>query len=96
MNGAIRTTQLDDGVTQFDLSTQLLQRVGMSATPYLVDDVLVDTGFSHVRRLVLREMAGIEIRAICCSHIHEDHSGNAGPLARRHRCPVYLVPAPKC
>jgi len=43
-----------------------------------------------VRGLVLAEMAGRELSAICCTHHHEDHPGNAGPLARRHECPVYL------
>ena len=90
MSGSIRSEQLDDGVIRIELSTRLLHRVGMAATPYLVDDVLVDTGFRHVRQLVAREMAGTELRAICCSHIHEDHVGNAGPLARRHGCPVFL------
>jgi len=86
----LRTTRIAEGVIQIHLSTRLLRRVGMAATPYLVDDVLVDTGFRHVRSLVLKEMAGRELRAICCTHHHEDHPGNAGPLARRHGCPVHL------
>lgn len=78
------------GVTRYRFSTSRIRSVGFCATPYLVDDVLVDSGFSHVRPLVIRTLANRTIRAICCTHGHEDHTGNAGVLAERHGCPVYL------
>ena len=64
--------------------------LGFEVSAYLVGDLLVDTGFRHVRRHVLNVLEGCRIRAICCTHNHEDHTGNCAPLALRHRCPVYL------
>ena len=86
----IETGELSPGVVQLRLWTRVTADAGVVATPYLVDQVLVDTGFSHVRPLVLDALQGVELRAICLTHHHEDHPGNAGALARRHGCPVYL------
>jgi glyoxylase-like metal-dependent hydrolase (beta-lactamase superfamily II) len=78
------------GVTQLRLSNRLTRLQGMIATPYLVGDLLVDAGFSRAGDPLLRHLAGRELEAICCTHHHEDHVGNCGPLARAHGCPVYL------
>jgi len=64
--------------------------LGFEVSAYLVGDLLVDTGFAHVRHQVLKILDGRTIRAICCTHNHEDHTGNCAPLAEEHRCPVYL------
>lgn len=82
--------EVHPGVTQLRLWTRAAGDLGLVATPYRVDDVLVDTGFAHVRSVVLDALAGTEVRAVCLTHHHEDHPGNAGPIAERHGCPVYL------
>jgi glyoxylase-like metal-dependent hydrolase (beta-lactamase superfamily II) len=64
--------------------------LGFEVSAYLVGELLVDTGFAHVRPEVLKTLVGRRIRAICCTHHHEDHTGNCGPLAEIHGCPVYL------
>ena len=64
--------------------------LGFEVSAYLVGDLLVDTGFAHVRRQMLSVLDGREIRAICLTHNHEDHTGNCQPLTKRHRCPAYL------
>lgn len=64
--------------------------LGFEVSAYLVGDLLVDTGFAHVREQVLNALEGPAIRAICCTHNHEDHTGNCQPLAERHGCPAYL------
>jgi glyoxylase-like metal-dependent hydrolase (beta-lactamase superfamily II) len=81
---------LAPGVTQLRLSNRLTRFQGMISTPYLVGDLLVDAGFSRAGDLLLRHLADRELAAICCTHHHEDHVGNCGPLARAHGCPVYL------
>jgi ribonuclease/clavin/mitogillin len=64
--------------------------LGLEVSAYLVGDLLVDTGFAHVREQMLSILDGRAIRAICFTHNHEDHTGNCGPLTERHRCPAYL------
>ncbi len=64
--------------------------LGMDVSAYLVGDILVDTGFAYVREPLLRALDGRSISMICCTHSHEDHTGNAAVLSDAHRCPVYL------
>lgn len=82
--------EIGPGVVQLRLWTRAAGDLGFVSTPYRVDDVLVDSGFAHVRPLALDALAGSEVRAVCLTHHHEDHTGNAGPIAERHGCPVYL------
>jgi glyoxylase-like metal-dependent hydrolase (beta-lactamase superfamily II) len=63
----------------------------MEASLYLLGGILIDTGFPHVRDLVVRFLSGQSIRAIGCTHHHEDHAGNCGALAEMHGCPVYMA-----
>ena len=62
----------------------------MDVSAYLVGDLLIDTGFAYVREPVLETLRDRKISAICCTHSHEDHTGNAAALSRIHGCPVYL------
>lgn len=64
--------------------------LGFEVSFYRVGDVLVDTGFAHARPLVLEALEDSEISAICCTHHHEDHTGNALVLGERHGCPVFV------
>jgi endoribonuclease LACTB2 len=89
-HGWMRVEEVRPWIVQLRLSTQLLRRAGLRCTPYLVDDVMVDTGFSHVRGLVMDWLVRRDVSAVALTHHHEDHPGNAGPLAERYDCPVYL------
>lgn len=84
------TDDLGDGITRLRITSRRTRALGFEVSAYLVDDLLVDTGFRHARGPVLDALAGRTIRAICCTHSHEDHTGNCWPLAERHGCPVYL------
>jgi len=88
--GRLERRELGPGLVQLRLWTRMSRSLGFVAAAYRVDEVLVDTGFAHVRPLVLGALEGATLRAICLTHHHEDHPGNAGPLAARHGCPVYL------
>lgn len=81
---------LAPGVKQLTLSTRMTLGLGMLVTPYLVGSVLIDTGFSIVGDMVHAALAEERIDVICCTHQHEDHTGNAGPLALERRCPLYM------
>jgi glyoxylase-like metal-dependent hydrolase (beta-lactamase superfamily II) len=62
----------------------------MAVDAYLVGDILVDTGFAYVREPLMTALEDREIKLICCSHSHEDHTGNCAAIAAAHDCPVYL------
>lgn len=83
-------TTVADGVKRIDVSTRLTRAIGVPVSLYVVDDVLIDTGFSHARSAVLKALEGEEIRTIVCTHHHEDHTGNASVLSRRLGAPIFL------
>jgi glyoxylase-like metal-dependent hydrolase (beta-lactamase superfamily II) len=62
----------------------------MEVSAYLVGDILVDTGFSYVRDPLMNALADRDINAVCCTHSHEDHTGNCAAIAATHDCHVYL------
>ena len=64
--------------------------LGFEVSAYLVGDILIDTGFSYVREPLLAALSGSEINLVCCSHSHEDHTGNCAVIAAANDCPVYL------
>jgi glyoxylase-like metal-dependent hydrolase (beta-lactamase superfamily II) len=78
------------GIVRFRITSRWARVLGFEVSAYLVGDLLVDTGFAHARRRFLAAAAEHRIRAICCTHHHEDHTGNCRPLAEIHRCPVYI------
>jgi len=86
----MRVEEVRPWVVQLRLSTDLLRRADLRCTPYLVDDVMVDTGFVHVRRLVMDWLTRRDVCGVALTHHHEDHPGNAGSIAERYECPVYL------
>lgn len=87
----LRAQELQDGVIQIHLSSKLTRFLGLNVTCYLVDDVLIDTGFAHIRDLVVAFLSGRNVRVICCTHNHEDHTGNCGILSEKLGCEVYLA-----
>ncbi len=87
---SIKVEDLGDGITAFRLHSRWTRMLGFEVSFYRVGDLLVDTGFVHARSLVLQALENATISAICCTHHHEDHTGNAGALAERHGCPVFI------
>lgn len=82
------------GVVHVRMRTFGARLLGMDVSAYLVGPILVDTGFAYVQEPLLAALAGARIEAVCCTHCHEDHTGNAAAIAARHGCPVYLRRAP--
>jgi glyoxylase-like metal-dependent hydrolase (beta-lactamase superfamily II) len=64
--------------------------LGFEVSAYLVGGILVDTGFSYVRDPLLAALADREISLVCCTHSHEDHTGNCAAVAAVHDCQVML------
>lgn len=64
--------------------------LGFEVSAYLVGDILIDTCFSYGREPMMATLAAHEINLVCCSHNHEDHTGNCAAIAAARGCPVYL------
>jgi ribonuclease/clavin/mitogillin len=86
----VRIDEVGNDVTRIRMTSLGAWSLGFEVTAYLVGDILVDTGFSYVREPLLAALEGHEINLVCCSHNHEDHTGNCAAIAAAHECPVYL------
>ena len=56
---------------------------GMDVSAYLVDGILVDSGFPHARDALSRFLDERSVVGAMLTHYHEDHAGNAELLAAR-------------
>lgn len=90
---SVATEDLGDGIIALRLQSRWTKVIDMEVTAYIVGDLLVDTGFSHARELVLGMLDGRKISTVCCTHNHEDHTGNCPAVARKFGCNVYLYRA---
>jgi glyoxylase-like metal-dependent hydrolase (beta-lactamase superfamily II) len=92
---------VEPGVERFQLRTWRGAAVGYDVSAYLIDGVLVDTGFPHVAsevRALVREAAP---RGVVVTHWHEDHAGSVPalaamkiPIAMRRECESMLRERP--
>lgn len=87
---SLRRQELPDGIIALRLQSRWTRLLGFEVSFFLLDDLLIDTGFAHARELVLRALEQHRLAAICLTHHHEDHTAAAAALARRHGCPIYL------
>jgi len=56
---------------------------GMDVSAYLVDGILIDSGFPHARHAMARFLDERSVVGAMLTHYHEDHAGNAELLASR-------------
>jgi glyoxylase-like metal-dependent hydrolase (beta-lactamase superfamily II) len=87
---SIEAQELGDGVMRLTLHSLKTRLLKLAVTPYLLGDLLIDTGFAHLRKHIVEFFRGRELNVICCTHNHEDHTGNCGILAQQHDCKIYL------
>ena len=78
---SLSRTTVEAGVERVRLSTWRGRAVGYDVSAYVVDGVLVDTGFPRVRAELLRAVREVEPRGVIVTHWHEDHAGNVESLA---------------
>lgn len=74
---------VEPGVTRLRLSSWSGRFVGYEVSAYIVDGVLIDTGFPRVASELLDAMERMNVRGAIVTHWHEDHAGNASTLADR-------------
>lgn len=69
------------GVERLRLRSWRGAAVGYDVSAYLLDDVLVDTGFAHLRSRMVAAVQSLRPRGVVVTHWHEDHAGNVPALA---------------
>ena len=77
------------GVKGFKLGWSLLGPPLMTVYCYVIGDLMVDTGQSHMQREVLDIARKNGVKRIVLTHHHEDHSGNASVIRRQTGAAVY-------
>lgn len=75
--------QLEPGVQRLRMRSWRGALVGYDVSAYVLDDVLVDTGFPRGGQALLDAVADLRPRGVVLTHWHEDHAGNAPALAAR-------------
>ncbi len=61
----------------------------MTAFLYIHNNLMIDTGLSHMEHEILEIVKSHHISKVLLTHHHEDHSGNAAALNRTLNIPVY-------
>jgi glyoxylase-like metal-dependent hydrolase (beta-lactamase superfamily II) len=79
----------DRDLTSVWLETPTSRVLGQGAWVYLVDGVLVDSGFTHASGQLLRALAGRRIERVVNTHAHEDHFGNDALVSEVFGAAVY-------
>lgn len=76
------------GATMFRLGFNPIGRPLMHAHFYMVGNLLIDTGFRNMRKAALGLIEGRKVETVLLTHHHEDHSGNAAMIRKRHGATV--------
>ena len=74
------------------LGRSLLGPPLMTIVCYILGDLMIDTGFSHMRKELITLAADHGVRRAFITHHHEDHSGNAAALQKELGVQVYGHP----
>jgi glyoxylase-like metal-dependent hydrolase (beta-lactamase superfamily II) len=72
-----------DDVERIRLASWGSRIAGMDVSAYLVNGILVDSGFPRSRGALARFLDERSVTAAMLTHYHEDHAGNAELLASR-------------
>lgn len=64
---------------------------GMSVSAYVIDGVMIDTGFHHARRELSAAVRSLGVRGVIVTHWHEDHAGNV-PMLASFGLPILIRP----
>ncbi len=75
--------RIDGEVEVIRLETAVSRAVSYCACAAFVDGLLVDSGFSHARRQLLKALEGKAVDQVVNTHVHEDHVGNNREVAER-------------
>lgn len=76
-------------VQGFQFGSSLFGKPTMYVYAYFVDGLLVDTGHSNARKMILSHLTKLPIEQIFITHHHEDHNGNLADLQKHFKVPTY-------
>ena len=83
------------GIKGFKLGWSLFGPPLMTVYYYIFDDLMIDTGQSHMQKEVLEIAGDHNIKRIFLTHHHEDHSGNAAAIKIGYDTTVFGHPLTK-
>ena len=87
----LRVAEIEPGVKELAFSGWRGRAVGYEVSAYVIDGVLIDTGFPGVADELSAAVAALSPRGVIVTHWHEDHAGNAARLAELG-IPVHMHP----
>jgi glyoxylase-like metal-dependent hydrolase (beta-lactamase superfamily II) len=73
----------------YKLGWSLLGPPLMTTYCFIIKDLMIDTGQSHMKKKVLEIAEDHEIKRVVLTHHHEDHSGNAAAIKQNCNATVY-------
>ncbi|MEM6317797.1 MAG: MBL fold metallo-hydrolase [Bacteroidota bacterium] len=76
-------------VQGFQFGTSLWGKPAMYVYVYFVDGLLIDTGHSNGRKMVLSHLTKLPVEQIFITHHHEDHNGNLAALQQHFNVLTY-------
>ena len=79
-------------ITAYQLGWSMVGPPLMTVYCYVLGDLIIDTGLSHMQKEALTIASGHGVKRICLTHHHEDHSGNAEAIRQRLNTTVYGHP----
>ncbi|CAN5420081.1 MBL fold metallo-hydrolase [soil metagenome] len=77
----LQSEEIEPGVVRLAFSSWRGRAVGYEVSAYVIDGVLVDTGFPTVAGELTAAIASLSPRGVIVTHWHEDHAGNASRIA---------------
>jgi len=83
------------GIKGFKLGWSLFGQPMMTVYCYVFDDLMVDTGLSHMEKEALEIARNHDVKRIFLTHHHEDHSGNAAAIKKTLDVGVFGHPLTK-
>ncbi|MFK7980903.1 MAG: MBL fold metallo-hydrolase [Saprospiraceae bacterium] len=79
-------------VQGFQFGSSLWGKPKMYVYSYFVDGLLIDTGHSNARKMIMHHLTKLPVEQIFITHHHEDHNGNLVALQNHFNVPTYASP----